>query len=119
MKVVSSAGSRLAGSLPTPDDDRMGLTDKSRLQVESLCVDFRVDQRWVRAVDQVEFCLRAGRTLALVGESGSGKSVTSLAVMGLLPHAAGRAEGQVCLEGRNLLSGSERDWRAVRGRRRR
>jgi len=57
------------------------------LQVSELSVSFRVEDRWLRAVDNVAFSLYPGRTLALVGESGSGKSVTSMAVMGLLPGA--------------------------------
>jgi len=95
----------------------MSDADSIRLSVDALSVDFRAEQGWVRAVDQVEFRLQAGRTLALVGESGSGKSVTSLAVMGLLARDASRVEGRILLDGRNLLDGTERDWRQVRGRR--
>jgi ABC-type dipeptide/oligopeptide/nickel transport system ATPase component len=59
------------------------------LTVEDLKVHFPTDHGTVRAVEGVTFSIRAGETLAVVGEAGSGKSVTSLAIMGLLPR--GRA----------------------------
>ena len=60
------------------------------LQVDRLSVDFATEAGTVRAVDDVSFSIRPGRTLGIVGESGCGKSVTSLALMGLLPRPAGR-----------------------------
>ena len=74
--------------------------DHPVLQVNGLSVSFRVEDRWLRAVDDVSFGLYRGRTLALVGESGSGKSVTSMAVMGLLPGVKHcRVEGKALLAG--------------------
>src|SRR5687767_6616425 len=71
-----------------------------------------------KAVDKVSFCLRAGETLGLVGESGSGKSLTCLSILRLNPQPASRiVGGQVLLHGENLLEMSEREMRAVRGRR--
>ena len=55
------------------------------LQLRQLAVSFATDDGTVRAVDGIDLSLERGRTLGLVGESGCGKSVTSLAVMGLLP----------------------------------
>ncbi len=57
-----------------------------------------------------------GKVTGLVGESGSGKSMTALAIMGLLPQGAA-ASGQVCLDGENLLTQSERHLCALRGNR--
>ncbi|MEB3336064.1 MAG: ABC transporter ATP-binding protein [Leptolyngbyaceae bacterium] len=55
------------------------------LAVQNLQVQFQADGRFIQAVDGISFEVRAGETLGIVGESGSGKSVTSLAVMGLIP----------------------------------
>ncbi|TAM86423.1 MAG: ABC transporter ATP-binding protein [Jatrophihabitans sp.] len=70
----------------------------------------------VHAVRGVSYQLRRGETLGIVGESGSGKSVTSLAVMGLLPKTA-MVTGQARFRGVELLEGSDKDMSAVRGKR--
>ncbi|HEX5495628.1 MAG TPA: ABC transporter ATP-binding protein [Mycobacteriales bacterium] len=67
------------------------------------------------AVDGVSFSLDEGETIGLVGESGSGKSVTSLAIMGLLPRRGVRVSGRVDLQGRSLLSLSRNQMRDLRG----
>ncbi|MEX2185295.1 MAG: ABC transporter ATP-binding protein [Pirellulales bacterium] len=88
------------------------------LTVENLSVEFRSDQGPVRAVSDVSLSLEAGETVGLVGESGSGKSVTSLAIMGLIPQPPGRVtSGSVRYRGENLLALSPRRLSAVRGRR--
>ncbi|HEY9473676.1 MAG TPA: ABC transporter ATP-binding protein [Mycobacteriales bacterium] len=69
----------------------------------------------MRAVDGVSFWLDEGETVGLVGESGSGKSVTSLAVMGLLPRRGVRVGGRVDLQGRSLLELSPNQMRDLRG----
>ena len=58
------------------------------LEVRHLCIEFPSKTELIRAVKNVSFTLAPGETLGIVGESGSGKSVTSLAVMGLLPSTA-------------------------------
>jgi len=63
------------------------------LDVRDLHVQFKTDTRTVKAVDGISFQVRRGQTLGIVGESGSGKSVTSLAVMGLVPNPPGRVTG--------------------------
>ncbi|MBW4418006.1 MAG: ABC transporter ATP-binding protein [Myxacorys californica WJT36-NPBG1] len=63
------------------------------LDVRNLEVQFKTDTRVVKAVDGISFQVKRGRTLGIVGESGSGKSVTSLAVMGLIPNPPGRIAG--------------------------
>ena len=60
------------------------------LEVTDLSTHFFTREGEVRAVDGVSFSLERGKTLGIVGESGCGKSVTSLAIMGLLPQPAGR-----------------------------
>jgi peptide/nickel transport system ATP-binding protein len=63
------------------------------LDVRDLHVQFKTDTRTVKAVDGISFQVKRGQTLGIVGESGSGKSVTSLAVMGLVPNPPGRVTG--------------------------
>ena len=87
------------------------------LSVRDLEVVFsRRGRRPVRAVDGVTFEVRAGQTLGLVGESGCGKSVTSLAIMGLLPGRGVNVSGSVQLEGRELLGIDQSELRDLRGR---
>jgi peptide/nickel transport system ATP-binding protein len=86
------------------------------LQVEDLRVAFRGDHgRGTQAVDGVGFTVEAGRTLCIVGESGSGKSVTSLAIMGLLPKDSAEVSGRILFEGRDLLGLPQRAMRELRG----
>lgn len=63
----------------------------------------------------VRFALEAGRTLGVVGESGCGKSMTALAAMGMLPPGGRVTAGSIRLNGRDLTSLHEREWRRVRG----
>jgi peptide/nickel transport system ATP-binding protein len=86
------------------------------LRVENLCVTFNGARGILRAVDGVSYTVKAGEVVALVGESGCGKSVSSLAIMRLLPKASARITGRVLFEGRDLLELAERDMAAVRGR---
>jgi peptide/nickel transport system ATP-binding protein len=87
------------------------------LQVRDLQVRFtRRGRAPVRAVDGVSFEVAPGQVVGLVGESGCGKSVTSLAIMGLLPKRAVQVEGEVLFEGRNLLTTSTDELREMRGR---
>ncbi|MFN5511639.1 MAG: ABC transporter ATP-binding protein [Burkholderiales bacterium] len=85
------------------------------LQVTDLSVSFPGPQGPVRVLDGVSFSIQRGEKLALVGESGSGKTMTAMAILRLI--AEGRTEGHVVLDGQPLLSASERDMRAIRGRR--
>jgi peptide/nickel transport system ATP-binding protein len=87
------------------------------LQVRDLQVRFtRRGREPMRAVDGVSFTVAPGQVVGLVGESGCGKSVTSLAIMGLLPKRAVEVEGEVLFEGRDLLTMRTDDLRAMRGR---
>ena len=69
----------------------------------------------VRAVDGVDFDLRADETLALVGESGCGKSVTALALARLVAGPGLRTSGRVELDGHDMAALSEHELRSVRG----
>ncbi len=86
------------------------------LEVSGLTVEFSTDDGIVHAVRGVSFTMTRGETLGIVGESGSGKSVTSLAIMGLLPKTA-RIRGSVSYRGRDLLKLSDREMTGIRGKR--
>jgi peptide/nickel transport system ATP-binding protein len=87
------------------------------LEVEDLRVTFTGRGRHeVRAVDGVSFSVGEGQTVGIVGESGSGKSVTSLAVMRLLPRRAVRVSGSVRFAGTELLDLGDDEMRERRGR---
>src|SRR6185312_584819 len=87
------------------------------LEVENLAVRFRSRTGVVPAVNGVSFTVDTGETVGLVGESGSGKSVTSLALMGLVPgRRTAVTAARLALDGVELLSLSEAELRRRRGR---
>ena len=86
------------------------------LAVDGLRVEFWTDRGTIYAVNGISFEIAAGETLGIVGESGCGKSVTSLALLGILPRAGRVAAGTALFEGRNLFELSDRDFRAIRGK---
>src|SRR5947199_3111300 len=86
------------------------------LVIDNLRVVFHGDRgRRTVAVDGVDLSVARGSTLGLVGESGCGKSVTSLAVMGLLPKATSEVSGAVTFDGLALLDLPDRELRDLRG----
>ncbi len=105
---LSEGGSR-AASLPGFD------ASAPLLEVSDLNVRFPTNDGLVHAVRGVDYTLRSGEVLGIVGESGSGKSVTSLAVMGLLPGSA-QVTGSVRYRGQELLGQSDRAMSRVRGK---
>ena len=97
--------------------DRLVYRDSGKdpvLEVKDLSIAFPAQHGDVDIVDRVSFSVRPGETMGLVGESGCGKSITSMAVMGLLPPTA-RMRGQILFKGRNLLEMSPEEHNALRG----
>ncbi|BCY09944.1 ABC transporter ATP-binding protein [Actinoplanes sp. L3-i22] len=87
------------------------------LDVRDLSVVFRrKGAEPFTAVDGVDFAVEPGQTVGLVGESGCGKSVTSLAIMGLLPRRGNTVTGEVLFDGTDLLQLRPQDLRDRRGR---
>jgi oligopeptide/dipeptide ABC transporter ATP-binding protein len=88
------------------------------LSVEGLSTCFFVEDGLAKAVQNVSFSVKKGKTFALVGESGCGKSVTALSIMRLVPRPPGEiVSGSIFLRGRNLLELNEKQMRSVRGNR--
>ena len=85
------------------------------LEVENLTVSIPLAEGTLRAVRGISFQVARGETLCIVGESGCGKSLTSLALMGLLPAKAVRGADRLVLHGRDLTALSERQMSDVRG----
>lgn len=86
------------------------------LEIKNLTVAFDTSTGAFKAVDGIDISVDAGEVLAIVGESGSGKSVGMLAVMGLLPKTATVTADKMLFDGRDLLTMSEKDRRAIIGR---
>jgi oligopeptide/dipeptide ABC transporter ATP-binding protein len=102
--------------LPTVDPDAPLSVDGPAplLDVRDLTVEFKTDDGIVHAVDKATFTIGHHETVGIVGESGSGKSVTSLAILGLLPHSA-NITGDILFKGRSLRANSEKEMQKVRG----
>jgi oligopeptide/dipeptide ABC transporter ATP-binding protein len=81
-----------------------------------LRVQFSTRRGTVHAVNGISFDVAPGETLGIVGESGCGKSVTSLAVLGLLPRNGRVVGGRAMFGGRDLIQLSDRTLRSIRGR---
>jgi oligopeptide transport system ATP-binding protein len=88
----------------------------SLLSVEDLRVEFWTRRGTVHAVNGVSFDIAAGETLGIVGESGCGKSVTSLAILGILPRAGRVTGGRAVFEGEDLIGRPDRELRKIRGK---
>jgi oligopeptide/dipeptide ABC transporter, ATP-binding protein, C-terminal domain len=86
------------------------------LSVRDLTIDYLGEPRQPALVQDVSFDVLPGRSVALIGESGCGKTITSLAVLGLLPARMRVAGGSIVLDGVDVLQASERTLRDLRGR---
>jgi peptide/nickel transport system ATP-binding protein len=87
------------------------------LNVRNLSVDIAAANGVVHAVRDVSFSVERGQTLCIVGESGCGKSITSLALMDLLPGAAKRRADSINIAGCDLTRASRSEFNALRGQR--
>jgi len=96
----------------------MGQIDKEKkiIEVKGLKTHFHLHDHTVRAVDGVDFHVRAGETLGIVGESGCGKSITSMSIMGLVQSPPGKNEGgEILFHGEDLLKATNARMRQIRG----
>ncbi|MEZ0091105.1 oligopeptide transport system ATP-binding protein [Streptacidiphilus sp. EB129] len=110
---MSTATSATGGSPRSVTADSV---DAPLLQVKDLQVEFRTRDGVAKAVNGVNYSVRAGETLAILGESGSGKSVSSQAVMGILDSPPGFVTGgEILFKGRDLLKLGNEERRKIRG----
>jgi len=91
------------------------MSEKNLLKIENLSISFGAKNESVEVVRSVSFTVVENEIVAVVGESGSGKSVTSLAVMGLLPKKNCQVLGEILFEGKNLLKLSNKELLTLRG----
>src|ERR1700749_101804 len=91
------------------------MADEPLLSVEDLRISFKTDDGLVHAVDGVSFKVNPGEVVAIVGESGSGKSVSGMTLMGLTRGPNATIEGSARLDGKELLTATEKELRAIRG----
>jgi len=85
------------------------------LEIRGLKTHFDTRDGLVQAVDGVTFHIDRGEVLGLVGESGCGKSVTSLSIMGLVPHPGEVVEGEILFDGKNILDMKKDELHEMRG----
>ena len=94
------------------------MADRPALEVRHLTVSVRLRGGGrAKVVSDASFTVPPGGTLGIVGESGSGKTMTSLAIMGLLPRAARVDAGEILLDGEDLLKKSQSEMQKLRGSR--
>ena len=91
------------------------MTEPALLSVEGVSVDLPTPRGNLRAVDQVDLTIGAGRTLGVVGESGCGKTMLSRAILQLLPKKA-KLSGRVMFDGQDLVRLDREALRKLRGR---
>ncbi len=84
------------------------MTKAALLSIEGVAVDLPTPRGNLRAVDQVDLSIGAGRTLGIVGKSGCGKTMLSRAILQLLPKKA-KLSGRVMFDGQDLVQPRPRD----------
>lgn len=86
------------------------------LEVRDLCVQFNTVEGTVQAINHLSYTLHKGEKLGIVGESGSGKSVSSLAIMQLIPNPPGKITGgEIIYKDKDLVSLPEKEMEKIRG----
>jgi oligopeptide/dipeptide ABC transporter ATP-binding protein len=103
--------------LKVRDAEKMMTLDDEILRISNLRVQFLTERGTARVVDGIDFQVKKGETFGIVGESGSGKTVTSLAILRLVPSPWGRIfDGEIIFNGEDILKISDKQMRRLRGR---
>jgi len=91
------------------------MPDLPLLSISNLNISFAADKQYKQVIHEVSLDVPQGKIVGIVGESGSGKSVSSLAIMGLLPKRTSRIEGSIRFEDKELLGLDPKQMRKLRG----
>ena len=91
------------------------MAEQNLVSVNELSVAFGPKKKQTEVIHNISFSISENEIVGIVGESGSGKSVTSMAIMGLLPKKNSSVAGEIFFEGTNLLKESEKNLRKIRG----
>ena len=86
------------------------------LKIKNFSISFLLDKKFTEVIHNISFSLNENEILGMVGESGSGKSITSLAVLGLLPKEIAKTSGTILFNEDDLNSYSERQFQKIRGK---
>ena len=90
--------------------------DDEILRVENLTVYYETDEGTAKAVNDLDFVVRKGRTLGLVGETGAGKTTAALSILRLVPNPPGVIKsGNIILDGTDIFSLTEGEMDTIRG----
>ncbi len=116
MPIAKDSSAPSQGQVRGRGADRERVSGAPLLSVEGLTVRFPTEDGIVQAVRGVSYSLSEREVLGIVGESGSGKSVSSMAVMGLLPRTA-QISGRIMFQGKDILAMRQPEQRSLRGRR--
>lgn len=85
------------------------------LEVKNLSVEFSLENKKIRAIDNISFEVKKGEVIGIVGESGCGKSTLSRSIIYLLPKNGQVTNGQIIFEGKDILKLSKKEKRCIRG----
>jgi peptide/nickel transport system ATP-binding protein len=89
----------------------------SLLDIKGLTIHYITRDSVIRAVNDIDLSIDAGKTVGLVGETGAGKTTTALGVMGLIPHPPGKViSGEIFFNGADLLKASDKELQKIRGK---
>ena len=91
------------------------MAGKSILDIDNLKISFGKKKELIEVIHSISFTISENEVLGIVGESGSGKSVTSMAIMGLLPKKSAKITGDIIFEEKNLVHVKPKELRGIRG----
>lgn len=92
------------------------MKENTLMEVNNLCISFKIDDKLVPTIKNVNLHIDKGECISIVGESGSGKTVTCRSILGLVPRPpAVYTDGSINYGGKNLVNITDKEWREIRG----